>query len=83
MKHRTSWEDDQMAGISCYVHTEKRQHPITKEMQDYPTDGGSISSEDDDAHCESCGQPLRLEWIVRLVEVVAPSVGDTPSPETP
>ena len=75
MKHRIAWEDERMAGVNCYVKTERKQVFGTEKWVDRPTYGGSVSADDAATACDSCGQRLRLEWNVRLVEVEA-----TPTP---
>ena len=78
IRHRTTWEDDRMVGIDCYVITQKARlsRGGVEVESDVPTDGGSVSTDEESA-CASCGQRLRLVWNVCLVEVQSePEVHD-------
>lgn len=64
-KHRTTWEDERMAGVEC---DGKYVGMITTDPDDNPWT------------CEQCGAQLRLIWNVRLEELpAAPTIGDTKS----
>ena len=63
--HRTTWEDERMAGVDCYVNLKPSIHPINRTSRDIPTYGGTASAGETHT-CESCGAQMRLVWDVRL-----------------
>lgn len=67
-----------MVGVDCYVKTTMQPNWFGPGESARPTFGGTLSADDTDFKCESCGQPLKLTWVVRIEEVATPPDTGTP-----